>query len=502
MSSSLLLKQYLSGPAEIGGGGSTASIDNLHQISHAPCNIQDGAPNKKRSCDKQASPISNKKVKETDTAAVLQSNNNEMKDGASAAKLSTEQTTKDNGVPTELHNRQYIKAGETTDNDIYLIRGTDHLPGNKKYNELIQSKKASYQSSDRSGKSAISLSIINELRSQNPPSRFLRIEFGRFYDVGDEEVRKKIVGILGKGARKAQRDSTDSNISVSDGEEQPQQCSALHDICSIAILSQKQFMRSKPTPEKETMNEASVIKSSSPYVEREVSKFLIEEAKHVSPTSQTITKSHKVSPPSQAESTAVVVTSNIIESQLSAETSLQQAQVNNPHTAPKIAIASEETLILNNETSKLPVAFGFNLNDSTSKEFAQEAIEKWTNEGMKAAKSNGNSLRVSIGEGKMIDGVPCVTPKVKTPKTPKTPAILLSTKPAPNLPDGWTVKLFKRQSGATAGSTDKYFYSPDNEIKFRSMKGCNVFIGILDEPDIDADESAALKEYKERGYKF
>jgi len=553
--SSSVLKQYLSGSAEIGGGGGMAAFIQSNKTSHAPYTIQDGSPNKKRSCDKQASPISNKKVKEIDTAAVLQSNNNEMKDGASAAKLSTEQITKDimcNGAPTEqLHstvsdtslqlqskndedgsllseevvskmdkltndiqnqnNRQYIKAGETTDNDIYLIRGTDHLPGNKKYNELIHSNKASYQSSNRSGKSAIALSIINELRSQNPPSRFLRIESGKFYDVGDEEVRKKIVSILGKGTRKAkaQRDSTDSNItaiSFSDGEEdQPQQSRSLHDICSIAILSQKQFKRSKPTPQKETNNETTVTKSSSPYVEREVSKFLVEEAKHLSPTSQTVIKSREVSPPSQPKSTAAAAQTNSNDqSQLSVMTLSCQAQVDNSHTAPKIAIASEETDTLDAETtSKLPVAFGFNLNDNASKEFAQKATEKWTNEGMKAAESKGVSLRVSIGEGKMISGVPSVTPNVKTPKKPpKTPAILLSTKPAPNLPDGWLVKLFKRQSGATAGSTDKYFYSPDNEIKFRSMKGCRQFIDILDEPNVDSNEAAALKEYKERGYKF
>ena len=550
--SSSLLKQY-SGTAEIGGGG-TASIDNLHQISHAPslsCTIQDGSPNKKRSCDEQTSPISNKKAKDIDATNVLQSNNNE----ALAAEVlmgDTTLPTKDimcNGAPTYteqsiLHsavsdtslqlqskndedgsllseevvskmdkltndiqnqnNRQYIKAGETTDNDIYLIRGTDHLPGNKKYNELIQSKKASYQLSNRSGKSAIALSIINELRSHNPPSRFLRMEFGRFYDVGDEEVRKKIVSILGKGTRKAKAQSDTSNItaiSYSDGEEQPQQCSALHDICSIAILSQKQFIRSKPTPEKETKNEISDTKSSSPYVEREVSKFLIEEAKHLSPTSQTVTMSREVSPPSQPKSTAAAVqTNSYVKSQPSVMTSSYKAQADITQTAPKIAIASGETDTLDTETTKkLPVAFGFNLNDNASKELAQEATEKCTNEGMKA----GKSLRVSIGEGKMISGVPCVTPKVKTPKkTPKTPAELLSTKPAPNLPNGWLVKLFKRQSGATAGSTDKYFYSPDNEIKFRSMKGCNVFIGILDEPDVDGDEAMALKEYKERGYKF
>ena len=64
------------------------------------------------------------------------------------------------------------------------------------------------------------------------------------------------------------------------------------------------------------------------------------------------------------------------------------------------------------------------------------------------------------------------------------------------------IKTFQRTGGKTAGSTDKYFYSPQKEIKFRSMKGCIQFIEILGEPEVDGNETIALKLYKERGYKF
>ena len=64
------------------------------------------------------------------------------------------------------------------------------------------------------------------------------------------------------------------------------------------------------------------------------------------------------------------------------------------------------------------------------------------------------------------------------------------------------MKMFQRASGSTAGGTDKYFYSPQKEIKFRSMKGCKTFVGILSEPGVDGNELEAKKLYKERGNKF
>jgi hypothetical protein len=42
---------------------------------------------------------------------------------------------------------------------------------------------------------------------------------------------------------------------------------------------------------------------------------------------------------------------------------------------------------------------------------------------------------------------------------------------------GWTIKtVVIRQSGASAGKSDKYWYTPKNGIKFRSMKKVNSYV--------------------------
>ena len=80
--------------------------DNIqsNKILHAPSDpIQDGSPYKKRLYDEKASPISNKKVKEIDTSAVLQSNNKYEALAAEVLMGDTTLPTKDimcNGAPT------------------------------------------------------------------------------------------------------------------------------------------------------------------------------------------------------------------------------------------------------------------------------------------------------------------------------------------------------------------------------------------------------------------
>ena len=182
--------------------------------------------------------------------------------------------------------------------------------------------------------------------------------------------------------------------------------------------------------------------------------------------------------------------------------------------APRVAVASEEIkLTIENWVgfAKLPVAFGFHLDDDgTSKHLAQAATDNWKSHGEKSAKKSNKGLKVSIGSVKKgSTGFPvCHTPKVAktpssaTPKTPKTPALLLSTEAARKLPDGWISKTFKRMTGKTAGTKDIYFYSPQKQIKFRAMKSCKTFIDIMGELEVDGDEAAALKLYKERGHRF
>ena len=177
---------------------------------------------------------------------------------------------------------------------------------------------------------------------------------------------------------------------------------------------------------------------------------------------------------------------------------MNQQQANVSQNQPKVAIASEEIKLTRKnkaDAAKLPVAFGFWLDDDgSSKQSAQTATESW-----KAWGQAFDQKALKTPNGKKMGSTPKAS-NGNTPKTPRTPALLLSTEPAPKLPDGWVAKTFQRTSGATAGTKDTYFYSPQRELKFRSMKACNAFVQILNEPGID-DEQMAFNVFKSRGHK-
>lgn len=118
-------------------------------------------------------------------------------------------------------------------------------------------------------------------------------------------------------------------------------------------------------------------------------------------------------------------------------------------------------------------------------------------------------VRLSILETSASDGGGAPpgaagTPKApsRSPSAPRTPALLLSEDPAPSLGVGWVTRTYRRTSGRTAGTTDTYFYSPATSIKFRSLRNCRIFIGVLAEEGVGGDESAALRAYRERGHRL
>ena len=168
-----------------------------------------------------------------------------------------------------------------------------------------------------------------------------------------------------------------------------------------------------------------------------------------------------------------------------------------------IATASGLIKISHRDVSKLPVAFGFHLDDKSSKSLATAAATKWRNGGKKASKS------VYIAKikpnSKQQQGTPESdqhNPSSNTSSTPRGSANLLWEGPLGEEFPGWTKQTFERATGASAKTKDSYFYSPHNQIKFRAMKGVRLFIGILSEPGVAGDESVALKIYKERGHKI
>ena len=69
-------------------------------------------------------------------------------------------------------------------------------------------------------------------------------------------------------------------------------------------------------------------------------------------------------------------------------------------------------------------------------------------------------------------------------------------------PDGWLVKTYRRSGGETIGKTDRFWFSPGRNIRFRAKKHARAFVAILIEPEIDGDEDKAAEIYKTRGLHF
>ena len=92
------------------------------------------------------------------------------------------------------------------------------------------------------------------------------------------------------------------------------------------------------------------------------------------------------------------------------------------------------------------------------------------------------------------------------PQPPRPPAIEISSGPPDEVlqvlggwPPGWTRKVFERQSGASKGHRDRYWFSPKMGYKFRSIK--NVLQFLADMVTTGGDEELAYKLYKTRSSK-
>lgn len=86
-----------------------------------------------------------------------------------------------------------------------------------------------------------------------------------------------------------------------------------------------------------------------------------------------------------------------------------------------------------------------------------------------------------------------------TKKPPKAPATEVSCGPPDEpieggWPDGWIKRTFERQSGATKGSRDRYWYTPITQKKLRSMVEVKRFMTALQEGG--GDEGYAWKKLK------
>ena len=87
------------------------------------------------------------------------------------------------------------------DNDVMCGRGagTNYHPGNKKYRQMVEDRKIDYHIKfDRHQKKLIAPEIVQNVRNQNPPGRFLERnkDTGKWDDVGDAKAIDKTVQAL------------------------------------------------------------------------------------------------------------------------------------------------------------------------------------------------------------------------------------------------------------------------------------------------------------------
>ena len=170
--------------------------------------------------------------------------------------------------------------------------------------------------------------------------------------------------------------------------------------------------------------------------------------------------------------------------------------------APSIPQVTASKPIVIDESSKesvakLPVAFGFHLDNEQSRILAEAAAQKWYQQGLDAmqtsAKLKSKSGATKTPHKKSSSTTPKASPRMSPVAVP-TPAHKVK-----GLPEGWTAQTYKRVGGTSVGSTDTYFYSPLNKIKFRSKNKIALFVEILGE--VGGDEKRAFELFKERGHR-
>jgi hypothetical protein len=97
----------------------------------------------------------------------------------------------------EIHPLVAVTTAGIKENDVFSGPGCKMVNGHTKYHELLDSKKQLFASAVRQlEKTAISTSVVHELRALNPSGRFLKLdkraEIQLWFDIGDLAARKKV----------------------------------------------------------------------------------------------------------------------------------------------------------------------------------------------------------------------------------------------------------------------------------------------------------------------
>ena len=140
--------------------------------------------------------------------------------------------------------------------------------------------------------------------------------------------------------------------------------------------------------------------------------------------------------------------------------------------------------------------------------------EEVTSSKAKASAPSSNSKKRPASDSPVAASAPSSEKKTKTQQTRpttfgmatgdrNTTATEISSGPAGvDFPDGWIAKCYRRNGGETVGKTDRFWFSPGRNIRFRAKKHAMRFIDVLKEPEVDGDEDKAAELYKSRGLHF
>jgi len=138
-----------------------------------------------------------------------------------------------------------------------------------------------------------------------------------------------------------------------------------------------------------------------------------------------------------------------------------------------------ESSFTKKELYQMPVAFAFRPDaDATTCAAALKAQERW-NATWRAAglvlKKNktGSGVKLKTGEGGVSGSASGIGGSKKGGK-PKA-AVETFSGPAPEIGPGWTMRRFKRMGGATKSREDRYWFSPKDKYRFRSIVQINRF---------------------------
>lgn len=183
-----------------------------------------------------------------------------------------------------------------------------------------------------------------------------------------------------------------------------------------------------------------------------------------------------------------------------------------PQPNPKVAMASEvvkTTDCIGEVVAKLPVAFGFWLDDldvgGVSMNLARTAAEKWIADGQNAAKLENGKQGSSTKGMKKVAAKRCVANGLqKRAKRSERNFITPPSVPAGNdFPAGWTTKTYERNTPKPGRTTTyKVFITPSEKHKFRSRKSPLIFVEIMREQGVNANEEIAFNQFKTRGHKL